>query len=381
VSNEVRKYNNAFISLIDERPGKGSVAVKDIIDVQGTITTAGCKAIAESASVAQKDADCLRTIRQHGYRIFGKTNLHELAFGTTGINTWTHTPVNPQGEEFIPGGSSSGNAVAIALDVCEFGIGTDTGGSVRIPSACCGIAGLKPTYGRISTKGIRALAPTLDVVGPMAKDISTVSKAFGLLDPSFEGHHAPLTSGCRLLFDAVDPYVEDEITRALGLSEIAVRPCPLTQSDWEDAIAALNDILWAEAALSNVSIRCDWPKLQNASNLHRAADIARDQERVSKAFAVQSVWKQKMNEIVNEFGIIVTPTLETRTPTFTEVHETRIRLARFTSPVNLSGLPAIVVPLPKLNVPASSLQIIGQSHREDVLIATALRIEEALMCN
>lgn len=158
------------------------VAVKDIIDVAGVPTTLGCAAIARRARPAASDAGCLVGFREAGAVITGKTNLHELAHGATGENAFFGTPTNPLDAERIPGGSSSGSAVAVATGDVEVAIGTDTGGSIRIPAACCGVVGLKTTFGRISLEGVWPLAPSLDTVGPLGRDVAAVARGFALLD-------------------------------------------------------------------------------------------------------------------------------------------------------------------------------------------------------
>src|SRR6202043_2404017 len=152
----------------------GRLAVKDLIDMEGGSTTAGCRAVAEVAGPASRDAACLAGARAAGARIVGRTNLHELALGVTGINPWFGTPVNPLDADLVPGGSSSGSAVAVATGDADVAYGTDTGGSVRIPAACCGIAGLKTTWGRVPVDGVYPLAPSMDTVGPLGADVAAV---------------------------------------------------------------------------------------------------------------------------------------------------------------------------------------------------------------
>ena len=130
---------STFISRLD-RPGSGPrIAVKDVIDIAGVPTTAGCKALADTAAPAARDAACMAGARTAGAAIVGKANLHELAFGASGVNQWFGTPVNPLDPALLPGGSSSGSAVAVAEGSADIGYGTDTGGSVRIPAAFCGL--------------------------------------------------------------------------------------------------------------------------------------------------------------------------------------------------------------------------------------------------
>ena len=186
-----------FLLRLDPGPGDGpTVAVKDLIDVAGTPTTCASRPLAEVAVPAEADADCVAAVRSGGGRLVGKVNLHELAFGGTGINPYTGTPVNPLDPSRIPGGSSSGSAVALATGEADVAIGTDTAGSIRTPAACCGVTGLKTTFGRIPTTGVRPLAPSLDTVGPLARDVAGLVVGMRLLDPGF-GEAAGLGDGAR----------------------------------------------------------------------------------------------------------------------------------------------------------------------------------------
>src|SRR3954471_23349699 len=159
---------SAFITRLDEGGDGPRLAVKDIIDVAGVPTTCGCRAIEQAAEPATADAACLAGARAAVARIVGKPNLHELAMLPIGSNPWFGTPVNPLDPDLIPGGSSSGSAVAVADEEADVAFGSDTGGSVRVPSACCGTVGLKTTYGRVSTEGVWPLAPSFDTIRPIA---------------------------------------------------------------------------------------------------------------------------------------------------------------------------------------------------------------------
>ena len=139
-----------FITRFDTNGTGIRLAVKDLIDMEGVPTTAGCRVVADAAEPATRDAPLLAGARAAGVRIVGKANLHELAFGASGVNHHFGTPVNPLDPALVPGGSSSGSAVAVGSGDADVAFGSDTGGSVRIPSACCGTAGLKTTHGRVS---------------------------------------------------------------------------------------------------------------------------------------------------------------------------------------------------------------------------------------
>ncbi len=174
----------AFISMADD-PGTGTlVAVKDNIDVQGMVTTAGGKHLPPDP--AQTDAPIVSAIKQSGCSVIGKANMHEYAFGVTNHNVHHGIARNPMDETRVPGGSSGGSAVAVALRLCDWAIGTDTGGSTRIPAGLCGIVGMKPTTGSLSIEGIFPLAQSLDVPGPMALDVVTVASALSSMTGGIE---------------------------------------------------------------------------------------------------------------------------------------------------------------------------------------------------
>ena len=147
------------------------VSIKDLFDVAGEPTRAGSKVFAE-APPAATDAPIVRRLREAGAVIIGKTNMSEFAFTGVGANPHYGTPGNPADRARVPGGSSSGAAVAVADDMCEIAIGTDTGGSTRIPAALCGVVGYKPTKNRIPTEGAFPLSPTFDSIGPIARSVA-----------------------------------------------------------------------------------------------------------------------------------------------------------------------------------------------------------------
>ena len=231
------------------------VAVKDLIDMAGLPTTAGSRAIAEQARPAAADAPCVAGLRRAQdageARFAGKTNLHELAYGITGVNAWSGTPVNPLDPRRVPGVSSRGSATAVAAGEADIAYGTDTGGSIRIPAACCGITGLKTTWGRIPLDGVRPLAPSLDTVGPMARDVNGLAAGMALLEPGFTvAGTAPLTIGM-LAIDA-DPAITEAIGNGLRTAGFDVQP--VTVPELDAVIAASLTILEAEAWATNAAL-------------------------------------------------------------------------------------------------------------------------------
>jgi len=212
---------STFITRLDTSGTGPRLAVKDLIDVRGIPTTAGSRAVQRTAEPAARDAACLAGARAAGARIVGKTNLHELAMLPIGTNPWFGTPVNPLDASLIPGGSSSGSAVAVATGEADVALGSDTGGSVRIPSACCGTAGLKTTYGRVPVDGVWPLAPSLDTVGPMAETVGGLVTGMRLLEPGFTPAAAPARTVGRLRTSA-RPDIEQAIDQALKAAEFEV---------------------------------------------------------------------------------------------------------------------------------------------------------------
>jgi amidase len=167
-----------------------TVAVKDSIDIAGFPTRMGSACLA-GARPARQHAAVVQALLAAGCRIVGKTNMHELAYGVTGINRCYGTPLNPRAPDRVPGGSSSGSAVAVAAGLVDFALGNDTGGSIRIPAACCGVYGLKPSFGRVNRSGVHPVRSTLDCVGPLARDVTMIERAMTMLDPSFRLQQAP----------------------------------------------------------------------------------------------------------------------------------------------------------------------------------------------
>src|SRR3954447_25314383 len=152
------------------------VSIKDLFDVAGEPTRAGSKILAD-APLATRDAPVVERLREAGAVILGKTNMSEFAFTGVGANPHFGTPGNPADRSRVPGGSSSGAAVAVADGMCEIAIGTDTGGSTRVPAALCGVVGYKPTKSRVPTEGAFPLSYTLDSVGPIARSVAACAAA------------------------------------------------------------------------------------------------------------------------------------------------------------------------------------------------------------
>lgn len=366
--------------IADTQPGSGPrVAVKDLIDMAGLPTTAGSRAVAGTARPATRDAACLAglraAIRQDQARFAGKTNLHELAYGISGVNAAYGTPVNPLDPRLVPGGSSSGSATAVAAGEADIAYGTDTGGSIRIPAACCGIAGLKTTWGRVSLDGVRPLAPGLDTVGPMARDVAGLIAAMALLEPGFTVSSTMPTTIGLLAIDA-DPVIGSAVYAALRAADLGVRPIAIPGLDTISAAAYI--MLDSQAWEANKTLVAAAPSLIGADvhqRLLRAAAITPAQ--LAGATNAIAGWRATLDQLWQQVDLLAAPTL-LGFPPLIEDADTMMKIRGLTSPVNAAGLPALALPVPVAGPIPASLQLIGPAGSEDRLLAAAALVERAV---
>lgn len=366
-----------WITRLEVPPGDGPLlAVKDAIDVEGAPTTVGCAAVADTASPAAGDADCVATARAAGARIAGKTNLHELCFGTNGGNPWFGNPVNPVAPDRLVGGSSSGSAVAVATGQVDVGYGTDTGGSVRLPAACCGLAGLKTTFGRISTAGVWPLSPSLDTVGPLARDVGGVVQAMGLLEPGFSvsGMTAATVVG-RIRRPGVDPVLEEAVDQALAASEVEVVEVDL--SGWDAAAAAFFVVLLSQAWTADRHLYERAPE-RISDEIRTRLELGRnvDPAQVPSAVKAQAAWREEVAAAFDRVQVMAMPTLPGEPPPLDAGAVVNSQV----SPWNVSGNPALALPIPVRGwaVPGS-IQLVGPHAGEEILCATGTAIEAAVL--
>jgi amidase len=370
--------------VTDSTSGSGPrIAVKDLIDMAGLPTTAGSRPVADAAEPATRDAACLAGLRAAmdagQARFVGKTNLHELAYGISGINAAFGTPVNPLDRRRIPGGSSSGSGAAVAAGEADIAYGTDTGGSIRIPAACCGITGLKTTWGRISLAGVRPLAPGLDTVGPMARDVAGVAAGMTLLEPGFTvASESPRSVGV-LAIDA-DPRVTAAIDDALRTAEFEVVPVRIPGLD--KVIAASITVLDAQAWQANrdlVALAGDQLGSDVRERLKHSSMITPEQ--VTAAEAVIAYWRETLDGLWRQVDLLAAPSLLGFPPLLDEAH-LLWKFRALTSPVNTAGVPALALPVPVRGRDAgpfsASVQLIGPRNSEERLLAAGARIEQAV---
>lgn len=366
--------NATFITRYEPKATGVRLAVKDLIDIAGEPTTAGCRALADLGRVAGADAACLAGARAAKAAIVGKTNLHELAFGATGKNPWYGTPVNPLDPSRVPGGSSSGSAVAVATHEADVALGTDTGGSVRVPSACCGTAGLKTTWGRVPLAGVWPLSTQFDTVGPMARDVVGLVAGMQLLEPGFRAAGSGPVRVGRLRLAGSDPAVDKAVDRVLAESEWDL--ADVTIDEWQPALGAHGSLLLADAWVSDrelVEQHGEGVSEPTTALLRAGAEV--DEQALAAAREVQDRLRSRFAALFGEVELLATPTMPIFAPSIEEADD--LLLVDHTMPVNLAGLPALAQPVPSTARLPASLQLIGPAGSEELLLAAGAVVEAA----
>ena len=388
---------NWAIELCESSGDGPTLAVKDLIDVEGTITTAGSRLVASVATPSLQDAPVVTNARKGGARIVGKANLTELAFGAQGINPWYGTPVNPISPELIPGGSSSGSAVAVARGIADIAYGTDTGGSIRIPATSCGVIGLKTTLGRASTTGVYPLSQSLDTIGPLAKTIPQIWTGLSwLFGGDLDTSAAPYRSAGRIRTSESE-LIEVTIDEALRLAKVNLRSLdnPGLSRAWEvgGVIMGYEAIRNNELAVSQHH-RID-PAIWSRFHLYLAKSASDYQE----ALEVGKSFSKSVSDLIENFGALALASVPFEVPSLKNAYKRWINVN--TLPFNVAGLPAISFPLPAKfcdavrlehgldddlgqgvgengqRVPIS-VQLVGKSGSDEALVATADMILAAL---
>jgi amidase len=370
----------AFITKLDA-PGAGPhLAIKDLIDVAGVPTTAGSRAVERAAQPAAADAACLAGARAADARIVGKTNLHELAMLPFGTNPWFGTPVNPLDPRLIPGGSSSGSAVAVATGEADVALGSDTGGSIRVPAACCGITGLKTTHGRVSLRGVWPLAPSLDTVGPMATTTAGLVLGMRLLEPGFAPSPVPARTVGRLPTTG-DPDIEAAVDAALRAAELEV--VPLDWKEFEAGANAWTTIYFSElwdvdhdlVAANPDAVGEDIAAVVGMAEMFRPG--------LEDARRQLAAWRQSLLALFDRVELLALPTLPIFPPRLDALTAdtfvlTAIEITQYLSPFNAAGVPCAAQPVAAkgASVPAS-LQLVGPLGGEELLLSTAALVESA----
>lgn len=353
-----------------------SVMVKDTIDIAGYPTRASSSALAD-APAAGEHAHVVQSVLKAGCQITGKTSLHELAFGTTGLNAWTGTASNPRYPGYIPGGSSSGSAAAVAAGLCDFALGTDTGGSVRIPAACCGVFGLKPTFGRVSRQGVMPARSTLDCVGPLALDIERLIEAMRVIDPTFTSVPVPEHLAIGVVAVEANEQIHSVVNQALGRSRFKLleQTLPGMAAAYGAGMVIINAETWAACGhlLQTGRVGNDVADRLRAASLTSA-------ESVEEAEIIRRAFIAEVDAALAITPILAMPTMPDFPLLVADAADTRAALG-MTSLVrafNLSGHPALSIPLESASGLPVGLQLIAAHGADELLCAVARELVRRL---
>jgi len=342
------------------------IGVKDLFNTAGILTTAGSRFFAKN--VPDEDAFVVDKLKQAGAIVNGKTNTHEIALGITGDNPHYGTARNPWNTERIPGGSSSGSAIAVATGMALGALGTDTGGSIRIPASLCGIVGFKPTRGRVSTRGVFPLSWNLDHVGPLTKCVKDaaiilqVISAYDAIDPAsikmlagdYLGHLIDDMEGRKIAvgsgeyIETSDPEVLDAVHEAAKVFESMGCKIQKVNIDWmREAALARKTTALSDAATVHRDRLKEHPEMFG-DDIRRRLEEGRKINSTEYVLArrTQSEVRKRCELFFESYDFLIVPTTPIAAPTI-EGHdavEQAGRLMRFTGPFNLTGLPALSVP-------------------------------------
>jgi amidase len=392
-------HNHAFIVYWPPpKEAKGlRLAVKDLIDVKGVVTTAGSEYLAKHGDPALDDAACLAIARARNVLIVGKTNLSEFAVAPSGFNQYYGIPQNRLSRKIklIPGGSSSGSAVAVQSGMADVAFGTDTAGSVRVPAACCGVVGLKTTFGLVPLKGVFPVDPDhLDTIGPIGIDVEHVAQGMDLLVNGFAERYRRAVSlkpsGSqirigRLYLTGTDRRVDQAIDDALGRANFRVTPLSREfTAEWEQAKRDGNTLAAAGAWLND---RKYFGKPGVSAKTQSIITLGEYEYTTNyqKALQRRAAWQSELRRVFAQVDFIALPTLQTLPPASppfgsTAVFEAQMLSMQNTTPVNLAGNPALAVPVPveDRGAPITSLQLIGPSFSEAGLLNAGRVVETSV---
>jgi aspartyl-tRNA(Asn)/glutamyl-tRNA(Gln) amidotransferase subunit A len=369
------QHHGVFITEIERASGGVPLAVKDLFDTAGVRTTYGSEIYADH--VPTVTAEAVARLKAAGYAMVGKANLHEFAYGITSDNDHYGRVPNPLAGDRIAGGSSGGNAAALVLGLADAAIGTDSGGSIRIPAACCGVTGFKPSFGLVSLIGCHPLAPSFDHAGPMARDVSGCERMMDALVPGLTAARIDALDGVRIgvaWTEFADPLVRDRVERAAALfthsQPLELPLCGDVGAVFGREVAEVHADLWREHG--------DRYGESVARKLEVAFAVT-DSE-VAAAIRARELYREHLAELTADVDLVLTPTLAMVAP-LASLGEppVRERVLQFTYPWNAIGAPALALPCGSAEhgLPASA-QLVGNPGDDGLVLAVGRLLEEAL---
>ena len=376
------------------RPLEGLiVGVKDLIDTQGLETSYG--SAAWRGHVPTTDADLVTSLRERGAIVLGKTTTHEFAWGVTTSSTVFGDTLNPLDPTRIPGGSSGGAAAAIAYGAVAAGLGTDTGGSVRIPAALCGVAGFKPTYGVLPTRGIFPLAPSLDHPGLLGETVDDIAILAGAFSIDALGDLGFSRARLGVLREVPPVPTSAEVASAFDAAVTTLRElfaCVNVEAEglFDGAYEAFAHIVLTEGGTGHFRhndadrIAAHYSR-ETAERLERAKAMTLGEYAI--AHQTRRDFTARLHRAMARVDVLVLPTCPCTAPA---LHESSIRigawtgtvreaLMAYTAPFNVAGFPAISIPLvPRDGQLPSALQIVAKPGHDGALLQVARQMEQRL---
>lgn len=369
-------------------------ACKDLFDVRGLPTTGGSRVLQDN--IAESDALSIANMNTAGAIFLGKNNLHEFAYGATGENTLYGTTPNPYDLSRLAGGSSSGSATAVGYGLCSAALGTDTGGSVRAPAALCGLAGFKPTYGRVSTAGVLPYSWTLDHVGTITRCIADAIILFNALDKSPKPtpdivDSKNLTIGIpeTFFFENADEEILSSIDHMIeGLARSGARIRKVAMPSMEYTRTVSLTVQMPEALSYHnryLESRGDLYSQDFRAGLALGQCLLAEQYVRAKRFI--ETYRRDTDKVFADVDILLTPATpaiapkigvnEVTTDGYSEPAGNAI--TRYTSFFNMTGHPAITLPcgMHSQGLPIAA-QLIGRHHEDEFLLAAAKLVEKEL---
>jgi aspartyl-tRNA(Asn)/glutamyl-tRNA(Gln) amidotransferase subunit A len=365
-----RSELNAFISVSSGEGSGTVVAVKDLVDVAGMVTTAGGIILPDVP--AAQDAPVVRRLRQHGCLFIGKTNLHEFAYGVTSVNPHYGPVRNPRDPSRVAGGSSGGSAVAVAAGMCDWAIGSDTGGSIRIPASLCGVVGFKPAFGSIDLTGVIPLSHSQDTLGPMARNVEDAALAFTLMS----GESVPLEPLEEPRLAVPAGWVTDLDDQTARAWRLVSRDVPEVRFlDRGDLYRAGLTVLLVEAAAYHRKWATEQPESYGPDVLtliQRGLAIPAVEFEV--ALAELGRLRAEASAAMVGFDALLLPATATVAPPIDSGLEVREPLSRFTRPFNTTGQPVVTLPARIDGLPVG-IQVVGRTNAETLRAGMWLEAE------
>jgi Asp-tRNA(Asn)/Glu-tRNA(Gln) amidotransferase A subunit family amidase len=367
------------------------VSVKDLLDVQGETTLAG-SVVLRNGPPAGGDAPVVARLRASGAALIGKTNMTEFAFSGVGINPHYGTPGNPADPTRIPGGSSSGAAVSVAGGSCVAAIGSDTGGSIRIPAALCGLVGFKPTLGRVPVAGIVPLSPTLDTLGPIAHTVEDCRLIDGIIADEPLMPEPLALAGLRLavpldvVLDEMDPQVSQAFSAALsrlsaaGVEIVEVAMPLLKEAPQINRFSSIQAFAWHQPLLQTREAKYDH---RVALRIRQGAN--QSLRALTELHALRADWISRVSTLMRGFDAMLMPTVPIVAPHIapliasdTAFFEANRLLLRNPSLINLLDGCAVSLPCHRSGELPVGLTVAGLAMTDAKLISIAQLIEDLL---